>query len=59
MLAAHKLGVTSVSWAPATTTSNILSPTNDKSQPLSQRLVTGGCDSLIKLWSFKLVSLYF
>ncbi|TIB61138.1 hypothetical protein E3P78_02865 [Wallemia ichthyophaga] len=45
ILAAHKLGVSSVSWAPATSPNDVAG--------LTSRLVTGGCDSLVKIWSFK------
>ncbi|TIC75162.1 WD40 repeat-like protein [Wallemia mellicola] len=51
MLAAHKLGVTSVSWAPASSNSNITAPGSANASALSHKLVTGGCDSLIKIWS--------
>ena len=55
MLAAHKLGVTSVSWAPASSNSNITAPGSANASALSHKLVTGGCDSLIKIWSLKWV----
>merc|ERR1712212_680766 len=47
---AHNIGCNAVSWAPA-----VLSGSADgsaKSGGLVQRLVTGGCDSYVKIWRF-------
>ncbi|KAL3914487.1 MAG: hypothetical protein SGPRY_007607 [Prymnesium sp.] len=45
--AAHKTGVNAVSWAPATT-SSMLAP----AELPAMRLVSGGCDNMVKLWRF-------
>uniref|UniRef100_A0A6B2LAW1 Uncharacterized protein n=1 Tax=Arcella intermedia TaxID=1963864 RepID=A0A6B2LAW1_9EUKA len=45
---AHNLGVNAISWAPASASTSLLGG-ND--QPV-QKLVSGGCDNLIKIWEF-------
>jgi len=44
---AHKTGVNAVSWAPATTGGALAS--GGAPEPV-MRLVTGGCDNMVKLW---------
>ncbi|CAH8434582.1 unnamed protein product [Heterobilharzia americana] len=48
---AHSVGVNSVSWAPSINAEFIFNPsaTNGINPPI-KRLVSGGCDSLIKIW---------
>jgi len=46
---AHKTGVNSVSWAPATV--DMWSPDGDRALNV-MRLVTGGCDNMVKLWRY-------
>ena len=48
---AHQIGCNAVSWAPAFPAGAVLSaasPTGAALQPM--RLVTGGCDNLVKIW---------
>ena len=48
---AHQIGCNAVSWAPAFPAGAVLSaaaPTGAPLQPM--RLVTGGCDNLVKIW---------
>ena len=48
---AHNIGCNAVSWAPAFPAGAVLSaasPTGAALQPM--RLVTGGCDNLVKIW---------
>lgn len=48
---AHISGVNAVSWAPAINADFILNPSLSETAPgLVKRLVSGGCDSLIKIW---------
>ena len=48
---AHGLGVNSVSWAPAAAPGSLVS---NKPEPgARRRLVTGGCDNLLKIWDCK------
>lgn len=48
---AHQIGVNAVSWAPAVPVGSLLtSPTS--STQLIRRLVSGGCDNVVKIWSF-------
>eukprot|EP00252_Welwitschia_mirabilis_P005730 TRINITY_DN1627_c0_g2_i1.p1 TRINITY_DN1627_c0_g2~~TRINITY_DN1627_c0_g2_i1.p1 ORF type:complete len:307 (+),score=27.69 TRINITY_DN1627_c0_g2_i1:58-978(+) len=46
---AHQVGVTSVSWAPAIAPGSLVSLPSD---PLVQKLVSGGCDNTAKVWKF-------
>ncbi|KAI1196721.1 WD40 repeat-like protein [Nemania serpens] len=53
IIQAHALGANSVSWAPATTPGSIISSTPPAPGALGQRrFVTGGCDNLLKLWTY-------
>lgn len=45
---AHAIGCNSVSWAPATTP--LFNGNENEQQPLVRRLVSGGCDNLVKIW---------
>ncbi|KAM7534982.1 hypothetical protein Aperf_G00000090674 [Anoplocephala perfoliata] len=48
---AHSSGVNAVSWAPAINADFILNPSlSETASGLVKRLVSGGCDSLIKIW---------
>eukprot|EP01123_Difflugia_compressa_P011380 TRINITY_DN4519_c0_g1_i1.p1 TRINITY_DN4519_c0_g1~~TRINITY_DN4519_c0_g1_i1.p1 ORF type:complete len:302 (-),score=43.14 TRINITY_DN4519_c0_g1_i1:103-1008(-) len=49
---AHQLGVNAVSWAPAAVPSSLLapSPLQDPTHVYRARLVSGGCDNLVKIW---------
>lgn len=50
---AHQIGCNAVSWAPAFPAGAMLSaaaPTGTALQPM--RLVTGGCDNLVKIWRY-------
>jgi len=50
---AHQIGCNAVSWAPAFPAGAVLSaasPTGAALQPM--RLVTGGCDNLVKIWRY-------
>ena len=49
---AHGLGVNSVSWAPATTPASVVSSSPGPGSAGQRRLVTGGCDNLVKIWTF-------
>lgn len=48
---AHQIGCNAVSWAPAyQPAAAVSSATNDAQLRTSARLVTGGCDNLVKVW---------
>ena len=52
---AHGLGVNAVSWAPATAAGNIVSsssPGPAAAGAATRRFVTGGCDNLVRLWTY-------
>lgn len=49
---AHGLGVNSVSWAPATSPGSIVSSAPGPNATGNRRFVTGGCDNVLKIWSF-------
>lgn len=51
---AHKIGVNAVSWAPAFAPSLGSIPSN----PV-KRLVSGGCDHLVKIWKYNFLNLIF
>ncbi|KAL2891723.1 protein transporter sec-13 [Ceratocystis lukuohia] len=53
---AHGSGVNSVSWAPATSPGTIVSSTPSPAATGIRRFVTGGCDNLLRLWSFDAAS---
>eukprot|EP01098_Paradermamoeba_levis_P005536 TRINITY_DN2330_c0_g1_i1.p1 TRINITY_DN2330_c0_g1~~TRINITY_DN2330_c0_g1_i1.p1 ORF type:complete len:371 (-),score=104.92 TRINITY_DN2330_c0_g1_i1:224-1171(-) len=46
---AHGIGVNAVSWAPAVSSGSLVNPTT---QAPTKRLVSGGCDKLIKIWRY-------
>lgn len=48
---AHDIGVNSVSWAPAYAPSSLLQNSNTNQPVLVKRLVSGGCDNLVKVWT--------
>ncbi|KAL0819509.1 hypothetical protein ABMA28_007608 [Loxostege sticticalis] len=45
---AHAIGVNSISWCPAISADLNLDPLTNKDAP--KRIVSGGCDNLIKIW---------
>ncbi|KAI4466851.1 nuclear pore complex protein sec13 / seh1 family member [Holotrichia oblita] len=45
---AHAIGCNAVSWCPAITPEPAFN--NTQAQPLVKRLVSGGCDNLVKIW---------
>ena len=48
---AHMYGVNAVSWCPATSPATLASgPAVQGAQLSAQRMVTGGCDNLVKIW---------
>ena len=51
---AHSMGVNAVSWCPALAPGLSLfqSDSSTTKPPLIKRFVTGGCDSLVKIWKF-------
>ncbi len=49
---AHGLGVNSVSWAPATQPGSIVSSNPGAAAAGNRRFVTGGCDNLLKIWTW-------
>ncbi|KAG9253721.1 nuclear pore complex, component sec13 [Emericellopsis atlantica] len=55
-LHAHGLGVNSVSWAPALTPGSIASSNPGPGASGNRRFVTGGCDNLLKIWTFDVAS---
>jgi protein transport protein SEC13 len=48
---AHAIGVNAVSWAPAVSPGSLISSSAPTAPPV-KRLVSGGCDNLIKIWRF-------
>lgn len=48
---AHKIGVNSVSWAPAAAPASLISTTTPKAAA-QRRIVSGGCDKLVTIWGF-------
>jgi len=48
---AHSIGVNAVSWAPAVSTGSLLNSSAPSAPPV-KRLVTGGCDNLVKIWRY-------
>jgi protein transport protein SEC13 len=53
---AHGLGVNAVSWAPATNASSIVSSSPGLGAGGTRRFVTGGCDNLLKIWTYDTTS---
>lgn len=49
ILNAHTSGCNAVSWCPATALITSLNPSANRSQQV-KRLVSGGCDNLVKIW---------
>lgn len=49
---AHGLGVNSVSWAPAIAPGSIVSSNPGPGAAGNRRFVTGGCDNVLKIWTF-------
>ena len=49
---AHAIGCTGVSWAPAATPGALVSAGGGASVVDAKRLVTCGCDNLVKIWRF-------
>lgn len=45
---AHAIGCNAVSWAPAITAEPAFD--NNQNQPICKKLVSGGCDNLVKIW---------
>lgn len=58
LFAAHNIGVNAVSWAPAIAPASLIAPANNanaanNAQPVYiKKFATGGCDNLVKIWSF-------
>eukprot|EP01104_Vermistella_antarctica_P003647 TRINITY_DN1388_c0_g1_i1.p1 TRINITY_DN1388_c0_g1~~TRINITY_DN1388_c0_g1_i1.p1 ORF type:complete len:324 (-),score=37.85 TRINITY_DN1388_c0_g1_i1:29-1000(-) len=48
---AHQIGVNSLSWAPPVNPGSLVSA-NAPAQPAPRRLVSGGCDNLVKIWRY-------
>lgn len=46
---AHAIGVNAVSWAPAVSPGSLISSSAPNTPP-TKRLVSGGCDNLVKIW---------
>jgi protein transport protein SEC13 len=46
---AHAIGVNAVSWAPAVSAGSLVSSSAPTAPPV-KRLVSGGCDNLVKIW---------
>lgn len=51
LFAAHAIGANAVSWAPATLPGSLTSP--NQALVTVKRFASGGCDGLVKLWSFR------
>jgi protein transport protein SEC13 len=50
---AHKSGITSVSWGPAKCSTGDTSKEEESKETISQmQFISGGCDGLLKLWTF-------
>jgi len=51
---AHSIGVNAVSWAPAVIPGSLIEGNNPNSSPTRppKKLVSGGCDNLVKIWRF-------
>ncbi|KAF6040269.1 SEC13 [Bugula neritina] len=47
---AHSIGCNAVCWAPATSPVSLLETSADSRPELTKRLVSGGCDTFIKIW---------
>jgi len=55
----HSIGANSVSWAPPPPLSSLTTATTTSTTPppMEKRLVTAGCDNLVKIWKFDTPSL--
>ncbi|KAF4122135.1 protein transport protein SEC13 [Geosmithia morbida] len=53
---AHGLGVNSVSWAPATAPGSLVSSSSSSNAGANRRFVTGGCDNVLRIWSYDVAS---
>lgn len=53
--AAHDVGANSASWAPPTVSGSLIQPINGKVSN-NIRIVTGGCDNLVKIWKYDAAS---
>lgn len=53
---AHGLGVNSVSWAPATSLGGQVAGSPGSETSGTRRFVTGGCDNLLKIWTYDAAS---
>lgn len=49
---AHQIGCNAVSWAPSAVPGTLVSVTGGAVQTARKRLVTGGCDNLVKIWRY-------
>lgn len=49
---AHAVGCNAVSWAPVTSTNILQNSASKQQQPNRPLLATGGCDNLIRLWTW-------
>ncbi|XP_071960229.1 protein SEC13 homolog [Antedon mediterranea] len=47
---AHSIGCNAVSWAPAVVPGSLIEPPSTQRPNIAKRLVTGGCDNLVKIW---------
>ncbi|CAB3998314.1 SEC13 homolog [Paramuricea clavata] len=51
---AHTIGCNAVSWAPSVHPGSLFDSVNDpKRGKVEKRLVTGGCDNLVKIWKMR------
>lgn len=50
IVSAHLYGVNSVSWSPATSPATLASGPAVAAPIATQRIVSGGCDNLVKIW---------
>jgi protein transport protein SEC13 len=49
---AHGMGVNAVSWAPALTPGSLVA-TQGAAAGNVRKLATGGCDNLVRIWTFE------
>nr|QBH74141.1 protein transport protein sec13 [Thermobia domestica] len=49
---AHAIGCNAVSWCPAVPSDTSFDATSTQRPPLVKRIVSGGCDNLVKIWKF-------
>jgi len=48
----NQIGCNAVCWAPATSPVSLLETSADSRPELTKRLVSGGCDTFIKIWKY-------